>query len=904
MPKASTFHHAFNVGIVDKDKLVRVDQQRMRLAAEVQTNLLPTTTGKAFLRPGQEYISNTRDNGEVRLKEFVASSTSAALLEWSAFGLRVQVDGAFISRPAVSCTIPNGGFDTSTSWELLPTAGAQAFYAGSQLYLQAGAKGSEAVARQQVGTGSPGIEHALRIEIDRGPVTFKCGSAAGADDYISETELKSGIHSLAFVPSGSFWLELSTKANVFRSVMGIQIEAPGQMLLPTPYAASDLYLIRMSQSADVAFIATQGYRPMRLERRSERSWSFVRYMSDTGPFSAGRTAEVRLRPSVTQGNGTLFATERFFRPGHVGALFKIFHANQQINQPLAGEGQYTDPIEVTGIEDDRRWAYAVSGTWTGTLRVYRSFDGPEDGYRIYRYADDQTALSIPANGSYTNIDEDDNAIIWYRIGFGDGEYGSGAASISISSNGGGGYGICRVLSYVNPQEVEIEILDPFSSTTWSDDWQEGEWSDYRGHPAASSFFEGRLWWGGSDRFWGSVSDDYENFDEELEGDKAPISRSIATGGVCQTQWMMPLARLVFGTDASEVSARSSSFDEPLTATNLTLKNSSTIGSLPIDPVKIDGRCLFVDRAGASLFEMLLSADAGDFSSTDISRLNSDLFRSGIRELAVQRRPDTRVWVITNDGAMVCFLYEPTQEAWAYVPFKTDGLYESVAVLPALGQDRVFLSVRRSINGGTARFIERLAVDEDARPITISNVMDASVRVISATPFTTVGGFAHLEGKSLKVWADGSPLMTVDEDNRPIPRLLTVSGGQITLPAPALRMCAGLPYEGRFKSARLAYGAEGTAMLRKKRIDSLGIVMTDFVRAGVRYGSKLDDLNHPLDPLPVMSDYETAPAIVLADVHDESPFVFDGEWSTDSRVCLEADWPVALLGLTMTISTNE
>lgn len=904
MAKASTFHHAFNVGIVDKDKLVRVDQQRMRLAAEVQTNLLPTTTGKAFLRPGQEYISNTRDNGEVRLKDFIASSTSAALLEWSAYGLRVQVNGAFIARPLVNCSVPNGEFNTSSDWTLAPTAGAQAFYAGGLLYLQAGAKGSEAVARQQIGTASPEIEHALRIEIGRGPVTFKCGSASGADDYIPETELKNGVHSLGFVPSGPFWVEFSTKANVFRSVASIQIEPLGPMMLPTPYATGDLSLIRMSQSADVAFIAAKGYRPMRLERRAERSWSFVSYMSDTGPLTAGRTADIRLRPSVTQGNGNLYATENFFKPGHVGALFKITHSNQQVTQSLAGEAQYTDPIEITGIEDDRVWNYSVSGTWAGTLRVYRSFDGPEDGYRVYRYADGQSGLAVPGNGSYTNKDDDDNAIIWYRVGFADAEYGSGSATISLNSPGGGGYGICRVLQYLSPQEVEIEVLKPFTATTWSDDWQEGEWSDVAGHPAASSFFEGRLWWGGSDRFWGSVSDDYENFDEELEGDKAPISRSIATGGVCQTQWMMPLARLVFGTDASEVSARSSSFDEPLTATNLTLKNSSTIGSLPIDPVKIDGRCLFVDRAGASLFEMLLSGDTSDFSSTDISRLNSDLFRSGIRELAVQRRPDTRVWVITNDGGMVCFLYEPTQEAWAYVPFETDGWYESVAVLPSLGQDRVFLSVRRSINGGNVRFIERLAVDEDARPITISNVMDASVRVISGSPFTTIGGFGHLEGESLKVWADGAPLITVDAENRPMPLLLTVTAGQITLPAPAMRLCAGLPYKGRFKSARLAYGAEGTAMLRKKRVDSLGIVMTDFVRAGVRYGGKLDDANHPLDPLPVMSDYISAPAIVLADVHDESPFVFDGEWSTDSRICLEVDWPAALLGMTMTISTNE
>jgi hypothetical protein len=50
-------------------------------------------------------------------------------------------------------------------------------------------------------------------------------------------------------------------------------------------------------------------------------------------------------------------------------------------------------------------------------------------------------------------------------------------------------------------------------------------------------------------------------------------------------------------------------------------------------------------------------------------------------MAVQRRPDTRVWVVMNDGSCVCVVYEPLEEVLAFIPVVTDGTFESVAVLP-------------------------------------------------------------------------------------------------------------------------------------------------------------------------------------------------------------------------------
>jgi hypothetical protein len=110
MPKVDVYQHAFATGVVDKDILPRVDLERMRLAAEDQTNLLCTTAGNMFLRPGLQYLSNTRGNGVASLKDFSISASSAALLELTDSKMRVFVADELVVRNDVATTVNNGDF--------------------------------------------------------------------------------------------------------------------------------------------------------------------------------------------------------------------------------------------------------------------------------------------------------------------------------------------------------------------------------------------------------------------------------------------------------------------------------------------------------------------------------------------------------------------------------------------------------------------------------------------------------------------------------------------------------------------------------------------------------------------------------------------------------------------------
>jgi hypothetical protein len=826
--------------------------------------------------------------------------------------LRVKVDDVLVTRPTVTAAITNGTFAAGAGWTLTATDGATSTVSGGYLNLTALARGSKASAAQTVTVNQIGTEHALRIVVERGPVILRVGSTSGGDEYVNETTLRTGTHSIAFTPTGaSFFLLFQSENRNLKRVDSVTIEAAGVMTLPTIWPAASLDLLRFAQSADVVFVACSGYRQQRIERRSNRSWSVVRYHPDNGPFTLGTTRQVKFTPSVTEGNGTLTASGPFFNANHVGALFSIFHDGFKTTTQLAASDQYTDPFKVTGVTgaqwNDRNWTYTVSGTWAGTLRWYRSFDGNDQGFKRFRYATGSGVVDITGNlGSTANDENDDNAIIWYKIGYEGSAYTSGAAVITISYDGSGGSGICRVTAYNSPTSVDIEILTPFHGTSASSDWREGEWSDNQIWPSSVTFAEGRLWWSGEDRLWGSVSDGFEDFDDETEGDSGPISRSIATGGVNDTQWMLSLQRLLLGTEGAVSTVKSSSFDEPITPTNLTIKDSSSTGAAPVDPARVDNRGLFIDRSGKALFELAFDGTNSDYNATQMSKLSTDLFSSGVKQLAVQRRPDTRIWIVMNDGTCVCVVYEPLEQVLAFIPIVTDGTFESAAVLPAADQDRVYFVVNRTINGSTVRYVEKMALDSEVKPTTLCKVMDAFASGTNSPASTTIAVGTHLIGESVVVWADGAPLTTT-ANGYATPNTYTVDGsGNITVGSAVTNWVAGLPYTARYKSAKLAYGAaQGSAMLQMKKVDDVGIIATDFVRSGIRYGSRFDDDTRPLFPPPIMKDFATAPAIVLSDVNDEEPFVFPGEWNSDSRVCIECSSPntMTLISLVVSITTN-
>ena len=80
--------------------------------------------------------------------------------------------------------------------------------------------------------------------------------------------------------------------------------------------------------------------------------------------------------------------------------------------------------------------YPITGTWTATVTLQRSIDGPTTGFT------DVATWTSNATSSYN--DGLTNSIVWYRLGIKTGGYGSGTAVLALTYTGGGAAGVARV----------------------------------------------------------------------------------------------------------------------------------------------------------------------------------------------------------------------------------------------------------------------------------------------------------------------------------------------------------------------------------------------------------------------------------------------------------------------------
>ncbi|HCZ47992.1 MAG TPA: hypothetical protein DCZ11_03185 [Gammaproteobacteria bacterium] len=874
---------AFNRGIISRRGLARVDLKRTALSAETMVNWMPRVLGSMSMRPGLGYLFTLP--GATKTVPFIFSASDTAAVHVSGEQTRVSVDDELVERPLVTAAFTNGTFTSDlTGWTSVDAGTVNAWQTGGYLGL-AGDGTNVARRRQAVTVNEPNVEHGVRVVVARGPLKIRIGSTSGGSEYLADTELNTGEHSFAFTPTGaSFSVDFFNQNDRLALLDSIAVESAGAMVLGSPWAAADLTLLRHDQSGDIIFVACDGYRQRKIVRWGARSWGVEEYLADDGPFRVENTGTTTITPSGLSGNITLtssaVAGSGIFRGTHVGALFRLTSAGQTVSDSFSAENDFSTHIRVTGTGESRRFGVTIEGTFTATVTLQRSVDEGASWQ-------DVSTWTTPVSTTY--LDGLDDQIIWYRIGVKTGDYSSGVADCTLVYSSGSITGVARVTAYTSSTVVSAEVLSPLGGTAATDVWAEGAWSDFRGWPSAVRFHDGRLFWAGKDKFWGSVTDQFYTFDPDFEGDAGPINRSIGYGPVDTINWLMSLGRLIAGGAMAEISCRSSSFNEPLTPTNFTPKNTSTQGSSPVAAVQIDEKGLFVQRNGATVYEMSYNVDGDDYKPDELTKLVPELCESGITVLAVQRKPDTRVHCRLADGTVAVMIYDRVENVVCWVKVETDGSVEDVCTLPGTSEDAVYYTVKRTIGGADVYYHERWALESEARGAAVSKMADSFVYAAASADIIT--GLDHLEGEEVVAWGGGADLGT-----------FTVSGGAITLPSACTHRCAGLTYSARFKSGKLAYSFPGRSGLGlAKKIAKVGLVMADVHAQGLQHGP---DFN-TLDPLPEVEAYAAVDQDAVRDAYDEQAIWFRSQWSTDARLCLKATAPrpCTVLAAAVELDTN-
>lgn len=1032
-------YYAFNRGLLSPLGLARYDLKRAALSSSLQTNWICRTLGSMMLRPGFAYIDSTYSDLQAVHIPFIFSVTDTAIIELTNNLMRVRVNEEIITRVSVSSTVTNPTFTTDlTGWTSDDDAGgASAWATGS--YMSLSGNNTNRGARYQtitVASGDEGKEHALRIVIKKGYVTLRVGSSNGDDNYIANTTLAAGVHSLALTPTGNFVIQVSAATVYATLISEIDIEAQGAMTIATPWPTAMLDYLRWDESADVVYISSDGtVAQQQIERRGARSWSLVAYHADDGPFKNQNVdATIILSASALTGDITLTSNRPFFRSGHAGCLFSLLSQNgSSVSDVVAGNQQWSDPIEVTGVSanNGRDLTINITGTWSGTIKLQYSAGAP--GAWV------DSGKSWTGNISTTYSDGYDNQITYYRIGFETG-YSTGSATVTLSfSQASTTAGIVRVDSVNSNTSVDAHVLTALSGittlagtaasgniafaanpsnsdtielngVTWtfvtsgatgaqtnigatlSDTmtqlatdlnasvnasltpatytgtstsisvtydtvgtagnaytlrsgtlngtpsgptlsggvgattgvgtslWSQGLWSAIDGYPTVPALYEGRLWWFGQDNVAGSISDAYASYDGTVVGDSGAIVRTLGQGPVSTINWALGLNRLLVGCDGGEWSVRSDSLDSPLTPTNFNAKSPSTRGGAAVAAVKIDTNGIFVQRgdpssgntSGTRLIQMSYQGMWAiiDYTSQDLSEYCPEVLAVGIKKIAVQRKIDTRIHCLLNDGTVAVCIYDPVENEKGFLLVSTPGTVEDIFVLPGGVEDKVYYSVKRTINGQTVRYLERWAQESECTGLPMAKNIDSHI-VYSGALTTTITGLSSLEGETVCVWGwnTATPFTVTmpDGTTQTVGRDLgtyTVAAGQITgLPAQVNNAIIGLGYTAQFQSVKLTQAVQMSTTLGQVRsIDHLGVVLANAHCQALQYGKDFNSL----EPMPLVEDGAVLDPNTVWSDYDKESFEFNGTWDPDSRLCLQAasPRPVTVLAAIIDATGNE
>ncbi|NWJ26126.1 hypothetical protein [Rhizobium sp. RM] len=362
------------------------------------------------------------------------------------------------------------------------------------------------------------------------------------------------------------------------------------------------------------------------------------------------------------------------------------------------------------------------------------------------------------------------------------------------------------------------------------------------YPRCVTFIEQRLAFASTEddpqAVWLSQSANYENF-----GVSSPAKASdavtfrIRARQVNEIRSMISVRGLLLLTSGSEWIVTGGSTSDAISPSALKLDNQGYRGAAKVQPIVVGNTVLFAQRLGGVIRDFSYDYTQDSYVGKDLTVLARHLFKD--REIAAwdySQAPDSIVWVVLDNGALVSLTYMKEQDVWGWTRHESgpdgDAHFEDVTVIEENGEDVAYFIVRRTINGETKRYIERL------HSRSFATVADAffvdSGLTYNGPPASTITGLDHLEGQDVVALADGN-----------VVRNLKVAGGAVTLQNTAAKIHIGLPMTATIQTLDLDLGqiqGLGTVQGRAKSISevTLRVESTRGIFVGPNDGGRDDD----------------------------------------------------------------
>jgi hypothetical protein len=483
--------------------------------------------------------------------------------------------------------------------------------------------------------------------------------------------------------------------------------------IPSPYQEADLFSIHYVQSGDVLTLVHPNHAPRELRRLGATTWTlttitFVAPVAVPGaPTVTASRGDALNITGITQANPGVVTTVG----NHGFAIGDSVYINGGTMTQLSGfylvnTTPATNTFSVkaydTGIPvNTTTYTAWSSGGFVQFGDKSLDFDNYYVVTAIAQNGVDESAAS-PTGNVINNLNAigAKNTISWSAV--------AGALRYNVYKRQSGLFGYIGQTAATSFDDDNIApdmgITPPIVETPFS---------SANNYPRSVSYYEQRRVFAGTNNapqtIWMTRSGTESDLSYSLPvKDSDRISIRVAARELNTINHIVPLTQLLLMTSSAEWRVSPINSDA-LTPTTISVRPQSYIGANDVQPEIVNNTVVYCAARGGHVRELGYSWQASGFVTGDLSIRAAHLFDDlTLVDMCYSKSPQPILWFVSSNGNLLSLTYMPEQQIGAWAQHDTLGLYESCTAVAEGNEDRLYVIVKRTINGNSVRYIERMA----------------------------------------------------------------------------------------------------------------------------------------------------------------------------------------------------
>jgi hypothetical protein len=238
------------------------------------------------------------------------------------------------------------------------------------------------------------------------------------------------------------------------------------------------------------------------------------------------------------------------------------------------------------------------------------------------------------------------------------------------------------------------------------------------------------------KVWLSRSAQFKNFtvSTPLQDDDA-VTFSLVGRQVNEIRHLLDLSKFVLLTSAGEWTGEGDA-SGIIRPGDINPKQQAYNGASSLSPIVVGGTALYLQARGSVVRDLAFEFQQDGYRGNDLTIFSAHLFDGhSIVDWAYQQIPHSVVWAVREDGVLLGLTYVREHQIYGWHRHDFDGFVENVCTIPEEGEDAVYLLIRRTINGQTKRYIERMNTRQIS-DIKDSILMDSTLSFDGRNPGTS------------------------------------------------------------------------------------------------------------------------------------------------------------------------